>query len=319
MCKDDGAKDATTKSTSESSPWTGAVPYINKGLSAASGLYDTGGPAYYPGQTFAGSNNVLQAGIHDLGNIGDDYSGVRNVASGAVTGIANGSAGDNPATSFFSGLTRGDSSIPGLDTLGKYARGDYLSAENPYFSEMADSVRAKVLPSINGAFSQAERGISGMAGRAQGEGLGDAIGALAYDNYKTGQDRQTGAATTLANLATTGGTNLSSIFQNNNSQRLQAASMAPSIQNMGINAGNARLLAGTTQQGLEQGQLDDWKQRYDYNQGLPFTNLQNYINNITAQTRGTGSTASSGTGTPAQPSYWNQALSAGLGAASFFV
>ena len=59
--------------------------------------------------------------------------------------------------------------------------------------------------------------------------------------------------------------------------------------------------------------------RYNYNAQLPYQNLQNYIANITGQIGGTGSTSSQSTSTPAQPSFWNQALGAGLTAASFFV
>ena len=347
MCKDDGAKPATATNTTDKAPWSGAVPYINQGLEQSKNLYNAGGPAYYPGQTYAGTNDAMKEGLSSLANINSTYDPLRQAAGGAVTGaigagqnvgsnansIMAGRATDNPGYSFFSGMTRGDRSQPGIDTLTKYANGDMLSAENPYFKQMSDSIRAQVLPSINGQFSQAGRAYSGLAGRAQGEGLGDAIGKLAYDNYQTGMGYQRQAASDLAGYGERGATGMSNMYNQNITDRLNAgnqgisagnlglnaAQIAPSIQNMGINAGNAALLAGTTQQGLEQGVWDDAQKRWNYNQNLPYENLRNYIANITGQTTGTGSSTSSGVESPAQASYWNQALGTGLAAASFFV
>src|SRR5690606_32498977 len=53
----------------------------------------------------------------------------------------------------------------------------------PYFSGMADRITAKVLPGIDSRFAASGRLGSGLHGRAVGEGLGDAIGSLAYQNY----------------------------------------------------------------------------------------------------------------------------------------
>lgn len=345
MCKDDGAKPATATQTQTNAPWSGALPYINQGLQGAQSLYQQGGQQYYPGQTYAGTNEALNSGINQLNNIGSTYAGLNQSASTGIQNAGNisssvadwakavGSNGtaENPANSFFQSLSQGQG--PGLSTLQDYANGKYLSADNPYFQQMSDNIKAQVLPSINGAFSQAGRGVSGLAGRAQGQGLGDAIGSLAYNNYQQGLSQQQSAAQALAGYGVQGGQGLADIYQNAINNRftggqqqlaagqlgLQAAQLAPSIQNMGINAGNASLLAGTTAQGLQQGALTDNQNRWNAMQNQPYQNLQDYIRNITGQISGTGSASSTGTTAPAQPSFFNQALGGGLAAASFFV
>ncbi len=314
-----GTTPATSSGTTTNAPWSGVVPDITQGLADASTLYGQGGPQYYPGQTYAGANDALNQGISSLNNIGSTYGGLNSAATNSTTNILNSNAASNPSNSFFSGMASGSGSIPGLSTLNDYASGKYLSADNPYFQQMSDNIKAQVQPGIQAQFANGGRGVSGLAGRAVGQGLGDSIGALAYNNYQQGLGQQQQAAQALAGISGTGAAGLASNFQNNATNRLQAGQLSPAIQNMGINAGNASLLAGTTEQGLQQGYLTDAQNRYNYGQNLPYNNLANYISNITGQTRGTGTTTSTGTSTPAQPSFWNQALGAGLGAASFFV
>lgn len=310
---------ATSSGTTTNAPWSGVVPDITQGLADASTLYGQGGPQYYPGQTYAGSNDALNSGISSLNNIGSTYGGLNSAATNSTTNILNSDPSNNPSNSFFSGMASGSGSIPGLSTLNDYASGKYLSADNPYFQQMSDNIKAQVQPGLEAQFANSGRGVSGLAGRAVSQGLGDSIGALAYGNYQQGLTQQQQAAQELAGISGQGATGLASNFQNNANNRLQAGQLSPALQNMGINAGNASLLAGTTEQGLQQGYLTDAQNRFNYNANLPYNNLQTYINNITGQTRGTGTTTSTGTSTPAQPSFWNQALGAGLGAASFFV
>lgn len=388
MCKDSGTTPATNNQVQNNAPWSGALPYINQGLSGSQSLYESGGPQYYPGQTYAGTNPALDSGLDQLNGIQSMFAPTQQAAQGAIGGaindgqnvanqsqgilgaaqgigadaqgigdraanIGNSTAQNDPAYSFFQGLTNGNSNAPGMSTLQDYANGKYLSADNPYFKQMSDTIKAQVQPGIQAQFANAGRGVSGLAGRAVGEGLGDSIGSLAYQNYQQGLGQQQNAAQSLAGYGVTGGQNLSSIYNQNTQNRLnagnlglgagnlgisagnlglgagnqalaggnlalQGAQLAPAIQNMGINAGNASLLAGTTAQGIQQGALTDAQNRYNYNQNLPQQNLQNYIRNITGQVQGTGSTTSSGTAAPAQASFWNQLLGGGLAAASFF-
>lgn len=282
---------AKTETTTNNAPWSGATPYISSGLSAAQDLYNQGGPQYYPGQTYAPENAAQSGSLTSLENIGN--------------GLASGTAANNPSNSFFQGLSTGSNSIPGLSTLNNYANGNYLSADNPYFQQMANTVTANVLPGINAQFANAGRGNSGLAARAAGEGVADSIGGLAYNNYQQGLTQQQNAANSLAGYGITGAQGLSTNYQNNIANQLTG--------------GTAALQAGTTQQGLDQASIADQMARYNYNAQLPYQNLQNYIANISGQIGGTGSSSSTQTAQPAQPSFWSQALGTGLTAASFFV
>jgi len=287
MCKDNGTP-ATNNSASITAPWSGAVPYLSQGLSGAQNLYQSGGPQYYPGQTYAGANPSYNQAITNLSNVGN--------------AAATSTPQNNPANSFFSGAMQGNG--PGLDTLRGYANGDYLRAGNPYFSQMADTVRANVLPGINAQFAGAGRGTSGLAARAAGQGLGDAIGGLAYNNYQQGLGQQQNAANSLATFGQQSAGASSNIYNQ-------------TLQNQ-LAGGNAQMLAGQTQQGLEQGYLTDAQNRWNYNQNMPMKNLQDYIRNITGQVAGTGQTTSTGTAQPAQPGFWNQLGATALGVGSFF-
>lgn len=155
-----GSKTVQTSQQS-SKPWDVAMPAINKGLSAASDVYDQRmGQQFYPGQTYAGFSQPTQqafAGI--LGRAG-------NGATAGAQGMVNSTV-----------------------------RGDYLSQGNPYFQGMAQRVTDNVLPSITAQWARAGRGTgNGEVVQAASRGLGDAIGQLAYQNYGDERGRQFQAA-----------------------------------------------------------------------------------------------------------------------------
>lgn len=321
MSGDKGGSPAKATEVVDKSPWSGAVPYINKGLEASSALYDAGGPSYYPGQTYAGGNSFFDSGVSDLSHIGADFAPLRQTAENTIQSLAgaNNQGADNPAFSFFKNIMQGNVDTPGFNELTKAAKGDYLNADNPYFQTVEDRTRAAVLPSVNAQFANAGRGVSGLAARAAGEGLGDAIGTLRYNNYNDERTRQNSAATTLAGTNVAGGQALSGMYDTANANRLNAVGLIPQLQNVGLNAANSKILAGQIQQQLAQGALDDERARYSYNANLPYQNLKDYINNITAQTAGTGHSEGTKTEQAAQPSFWQQALGAAMTGASFFV
>ena len=254
---------ATTSNTTTNTPWSGAAPYITSGLQSAQDLYSQGGPQYYPGQTYAGQTAGQTAGIAGLDAIQQQFAptlaaaqGDISNASGIASNIGGTSAASNPSNSYFANLASGNSAAPGLGTLNDYASGKYLSADNPYFQQVANTTAANVLPTINAQFANSGRGNSGLAARAASEGLSDSIGGLAYNNYQQGLTQQQNAASALAGYGVTGAQGLASNFPNNatiqinaGSLGLNAASLSPSLQNMGINAANAALLGGTTTTG----------------------------------------------------------------------
>lgn len=88
----------------------------------------------------------------------------------------------------------------GQDTLSQFASGQFTNANNPYFQNMAATVAQNVLPQVQANFAGAGRLDSGLGGLAASQGLSNALGNLAYQNYQQGLQQQQGAASNLAQL-----------------------------------------------------------------------------------------------------------------------
>lgn len=275
----------TVQQSTTSSPWSGQAPYLSSGFQQAGNLYNSGGPQYYPGQTYAPATAAQTSGLNQIAGIGANGTDASNAASGASSRILDhGFLGSNPGNSIF----------------GNFASGSMNSAQNPYFKQMADTVAGNVLPQINAPFAAGNRMDSGLASRAQGLGLGDAIGGLAYQNYNQGlQNQLTGAAGLSGNYNTQAG------------QQIGAIGQAPNINNMQLGNAQAGVQAGNQQQGLDQQSINDALARFNYGQQQPYNNLNNYMQTIQ------GNYGSSGTqNTPYFQSQLAQANAAASGIGS---
>lgn len=268
VCCFGGTKPAgTTETVQKSDPWSGQQPYLTSGFAAAQDIYNQGGPQYFPGQTYAGSNPQLQGGINALTNIGmygtpgqrgaidtvnsitdpnflnsnpsnGTYNSAANGGMNVNTGgyfqpIASGEVSNTGGADTFNALSNGSlTNTGGVGTLRNFANGNMLSAKNPYFQQMAATTAANVQPTIEGQFAAGNRSDSGLGARALGLGLGDAIGGLAYNNYQQGLQQQESAANSLANIG-----------QQNIGNRLAGATNLANLgqQNIGnrLAAGNA--------------------------------------------------------------------------------
>lgn len=159
----------TVTSTQNTEPWSKQIPYLEKGFAEAQKIYEGGPQQFYPGQTYANPD------VATIGSLGA-------VESRALSG--------NPLL----GQAQGEAS--------KSLSGAYLDPNtNPGFQSMVDTVRAKTLPGIDARFISSGRTGSGLHGRAVGEGLGSAIGNLAYQNYGDERNRMTGAMGAAPGLA----------------------------------------------------------------------------------------------------------------------
>jgi hypothetical protein len=118
-----------------------------------------------------------------------------------ISGIAGGdilnTGGQNTLNAAASGAL---TNTQGQNTLNQFAGGEFTNAGNPYFQNMASTVAENVLPQIQGQFAAGNRLDSGLGTLAQSQGLGNAIGNLAYQNYQQGLQQQQGAASNLAQL-----------------------------------------------------------------------------------------------------------------------
>ena len=114
-----------------------------------------------------------------------------------------------------------------------------------------NNIASQVLPQIQGQFASGNRMDSGLATRAATSGLGSA-------------------------------------WMNN---QLNYMNQAPTLNNMQMQGAAGAATAGQEQQTNNQANINDQIQRFNYNQQLPYSNLNNYMNLIQGNYGGT-STAS---------------------------
>ena len=124
-----GGGGQTSKTTNELDPTV--RPFVEYGLNEAKGLYQTGTPTYYPGQTYVGPSQQTTT---------------------ALQAAQNRAMAGNPL-------------IPAAQQqqLGSI-QGDYLSAGNPYFTQALAGPTQQATQAYNDAIRNAQ-GTASMAGR----------------------------------------------------------------------------------------------------------------------------------------------------------
>ena len=242
-----------TTTVQKADPWSGQQPYLKQTFAGAQNLYENYTPGYYPNSTNAPMNEWQGNALQGMYNRGIGGSAVDAGAQGLAT-----------------------------DTMS----GDYLSAGNPYFGQMQQSMANKIIPQVMSQFAESGRYGSGAAANALASALADKTGQLAYQNYGDERARQ-----------------------------MQTMAMSPSISGMDfINLNAANMAGGALQQQQQQAIAAD-KARYDYYQNLPMDQLKQYASIVTPPTAG-------GTKTESQPYFQNQTantlgLLSGLGSLGY--
>ena len=236
----------STTTTQQQSPWVGQVPFIQGGgqagggtptgipqgtgqtggtlqpgnvtpgvLPLASSLYQNYVPQYFPGSTVSPLNPVQQ------GSLGQQ----------AMLGKQGGNSATNSAG----------------NALTAFNQGDFLSAGNPYFKQMANTIGQNVSPIVNSQFEQNGRYGSGSNVNALTSNLTNEIGNLAGTNYEQG----------LSNM-------------------LQSSQASPSNLLSQITAEQTGLGAGNQMQQQSQAELNNQINQWNFQQQLPYNMLSTY-------------------------------------------
>lgn len=258
-----------------------------QGLQGASDLYQQGGPQYYQGDTYANPTQGMLQGLSGTIETGLNGTNAQHQGEGALSSfLAPGFMNANPGNPTQQSAANGGLNVQS-PTLDWFANGNSMSAENPYFKQMSDRVASQVLPSIQGQFNSGNRLNSGLASRAAGLGLGDAIGSLAYNNYQTGLGQKMQAGGMLADIGgqnsnrrLAGAQGLSSNYNTAAGQQLQGMSMVPAYNNMEFSNLGQATQAGGVQQGINQNIINDSMNRWNFNQQRPYQNLNDFIANV---------------------------------------
>lgn len=312
-----GKGGGSTTTVQKSDPWSGQQPYLTSGFNQAANLYGIGQGG--SGSTTMGQTPGMAAANAATGTRGGDGANLgQQIATGFLTGGANNSAiqdisqamaagtpitdaqwaqagygpggaalgstagatpgtatgassqttGGNPGGSvfgpqYFPGATYAPPT--GLQNAGLNQTGFFGLNGTPAGNAAVNAdvngingspsffnnIASQVLPQIQGQFASGNRLDSGLATRAATSGLGDA-------------------------------------WMKNQLNYMQ---QAPTLNGMQMSGAESAATAGQQQQTNNQAGINDQIQRYNYNQQLPYSNLNNYMNLIQGNYGGTSSTS----------------------------
>lgn len=233
-------------SSTTSGPWSGQQPYLSDVMSDAQNQYQNYTPQYYGadgsslnGQDISGQSTITPfnsqetSAISQLGDLGANGTSATNAANGALTNYANGNM--------------------------------INAANNPGLQNVEQQAAASVTPGLMSSFTQGTTDNPNVA-LAASNGVANAVGNIAYNNYNT----QTG-------------------------NQITAANDASNLYNTQIAGANAGLTAGQAQQTQDQSQLQNNVNMFNYDQQLPYQQINQYSNLVNGQYG-----ASSTTTSPAQ-------------------
>jgi hypothetical protein len=238
-----------TTTQGSSAPWEVQQPFLQSGFTQAQNLANQGPFQYHGG----------------LADIDPRMSQALNMQTARA---ANGSpvmqGADNLAT----------------NTL----NGNYLSAGNPYFSGMMDTLGKSIAPQVQGYFTNS-RGYgdgNGAAPQAFASAMADAGSKLAYQNYSDERGNQ-----------------------------LKTSLLAPSLANQDYTDISQLYGAGAQQRGLGQQYIDESNKAANFAQAAPWDMLGKYLQSV----QGNYGSQTSQQVPFFQPSTASSALGAGLGLA----
>lgn len=279
------------RQTQVSEPWSGAQPYLTDVMGQAQQLYQTGGPQYYPGQTFVGpTQGQLGAWDTALGYADQVYGGQQAPRFGEATGALSNVLGGG----FGGQIARGSGAQAGT-ALNQMLSGtpDYSGLQSSIDAANAPIMRQfeqDILPGLNqrASFLNNSTGSIKTLHRVLPE-LGERMSQNANLAYE--QERQRALGAQQAGLGMYGQ------FAGGATQaQLAGAGLFPTLADAGRYPGNLQEQFANFGAGYQQQALDDQTARYNYYQQAPYQNLQNYAGIVNGYGGLGGTTTATGMG-----------------------
>ena len=294
----------------KSDPWAGAQPYLKDVMGQAQQLYAGGGPAYYPGQTFVGPTAGQIGGWDTQLNYADQvFGGQAAPQFGQATGaLASNLAGNttlgsmaNTLSPLSSGALSSSFSNPfgtagGLDARGAIQGAlsgapDYSAVQNAVgaanqqqFNQLYNDVipqlnqRASFLGNPSGSIKTLNSTLTNLTNNqnlnAQQAYLGEFNRAKAAQENAAGLVSQ-GGLSTQQNALGLGGL-AGNLASGASDAQLRGVGLFPSVVQTGQLPGQIAAQMGDWGANFQNQALQDQINRYNYYQGLPQQNLQNY-------------------------------------------
>ena len=332
-----------TTTVQNADPWGPSQPYRIRGFEQALQNLQSGGPQFYPGQTYVPFSGQTEAALGGMENRAMYGSPVEGSMQNWVTNTLNNPIGGQQRD-FLSGLMgQGPQSFSGYDVKGNLTsglgadvqsqlsrtlQGDYLNS-NPYLDKTYDRALEGVLPGLNATFGGAGRSGSGVHAMSAGKASSDLANQIYGGNYQMERGRMMQAAgmgsqDDLArrnmdqnayqfnqNLGLGAAGELNRLAGIQGTIQQGAAGMAPTAA--GLDWQNLDRLAsvGGAREGQAGRELQDSMDRWNWEQGAPDRNLANYIAAIQGNFGGTTTTEQQG----ADGNPYMSALGGGLGGA----
>jgi hypothetical protein len=271
---------ATTTTTSQIDPLL--APYLETGLEKAKSLFLTGEqPAFYPGQTYVSPSQQTLTALQQQEALATQPNPMLQQAQQAYQAS--------------------------LGQVGQTAAGGFLNA-NPYQQQMMEAATRpltqqfsqSVLPGISSLYSKSGRLGSGSMERALGtatEAYGRSLGDIT-SNIAGTQYQQERALQQQAQL-----------------QQAQLAGLAPQFYSQQFLPSQTLAQVGAAQEQISSQPLQQELAQYQFNQQLPYQQLQGYLSSVYGTPLG-----GYGTTTQSYPTYQNTgagvlggAIAGGLG------
>jgi hypothetical protein len=271
---------ATTTTTSSIDP--ALLPYLTTGLEKAKSLFLTGEqPAFYPGQTYVSPSQQTLTALQQQEALATQPNPMLQQAQQAYQAS--------------------------LGQVGQTAAGGFLNA-NPYQQQMMEAATRpltqqfsqSVLPGISSLYSKSGRLGSGSMERALGtatEAYGRSLGDI------------------TANIAGTQYQQERGLQQQAQLQQAQLAGLAPQFYSQQFLPSQTLAQVGAAQEQISSQPLQQELAQYQFNQQLPYQQLQGYLSSVYGTPLG-----GYGTTTQSYPTYQNTgagvlggAIAGGLG------
>ena len=291
---------AVQSTTSTSSIDPALLPYLTQGLERAQNLFLTGAqPTFFPGQTFVSPTSATTDALAQQEALARQQSQVLGQAQQAFMG---GLTAESKATPLFQNVfNAAQQPSEGSDALRQAAAGGFLNA-NPYQAQMMQAATRpleqqfsqQVLPGISSLYSKSGRLGSGAMERALGtatEGFGRALGDvtsnIAGTQFQQERQLQQQAAGSLAaqqqaafatQLQAAGG--IGSTQAQDLSRQLQASLAAPQVYGQQFLPSQMLSQVGSQQEAIAAQPLQEEMARFQFNQQLPYQQLQGYLSSV---------------------------------------
>ncbi len=271
------SKDQAVSSTG---PWLPQQPFIKKGFRRANKWYKSGGPQFYEGDLTVDRNPLELSSENAL----MDYAGGDKIQGLLDSGHQ--ATGDMLGGGYFGYAPLLDDPNVG-SAYQRMLSGDPF--QNPYLKQTADAADADMMESFNRNVRPAISDNMVFSGQHGGSSRGDLMNQRAIDDltenmsqnrtnlygraYNDALNRQ-GQGLSLAEGARSG------IGRENINRYGQGMSQMPNLYDLQKDTLGLPGRVGLTRRDYDQQLRDDDIERWNYNQNLPLSNLQNYMNLI---------------------------------------